>query len=528
MQELELIQKRNQLLYFLYLIGITLYITLFLKTINNLSVHFILFTVFYFGIIGLFLSKKKFARRIQPFIILGLNVSILLLNLYNFQTTNLILFIFMLIALSIYRSLFLILSMIVVSSIEIIFLIIMLYPEKSIYDIPIVNISIFATFLLCTMWFIHAIYFNKLWSNMETIAASKEKEILSREAYLKLFFEQAKDGIAVLDLDKRLIDMNPAFEELYGWKREEYIGKVFNYESPENKEAAKKRFENVLKGDSYPLIETPDMRRDGTFFDAQLSLSPIYDSDGDMIAVSVISRDIAYLKEAEKLKIQSEKLKLAGEIAAGMAHEIRNPMTVISGFVQLMNKDIDSPYYPYTKLIQSEINRIDLIISEFLVLSKPHIEKLEPISIDEVLKDTFDLFEIEFKQHNIQFEQKWQSCNFKIIGEENQMKQVFVNIIKNAIEALEEKAEQGIISLTVEKESKHFIHISIRDNGCGMTTEQLEYIFEPFYTTKPKGTGLGMMITNKIIQEHGGKIEIKSKVNEGTTIIIKLPSIEKE
>ena len=225
----------------------------------------------------------------------------------------------------------------------------------------------------------------------------KEQELAETEGYLRLFFEHADDAMAVFNLNNQIIKVNTAFEKLYGWTREECIGQSLQLVSPKYVNRAKDYFDRLLKGERFPLIETQDMRKDGTVFDAQISLSPIVNQHGEIIAVSVISRDISHIKENERLIIQSEKLKLAGEIAAGVAHEIRNPMTVISGFVQMMNADEQSPYRRYTELIQSEIERIDLIISEFLVLSRPQVEMFKPINMEKIVKDIADFLTIEMQ-----------------------------------------------------------------------------------------------------------------------------------
>lgn len=263
------------------------------------------------------------------------------------------------------------------------------------------------------------------------------------------------------------------------------------------------------------------MRKDGTFFDAQLSLSPILSPHGEIIGSSVISRDISYIKENENLILQSEKLKLVGELAAGVAHEIRNPMTVISGYVQMMNEDPNSPYYEYTKLIQNETERIELILSEFLVLSKPQANQYAPINLAEALSEVVQFLQYEFQSKAISLNIINEFLNITILGNKNQLKQVFINLFKNAIEAIN---EDGSITLQVckSKDGKE-IYIQMIDTGCGIPPHVLERIFEPFYTTKTKGTGLGMMIINKIVQDHQGSIQIKSKQHVGTEILLTFP-----
>lgn len=518
------LHKKNITIFSLYIAFFAIY-TFFLPiTSKETTWYYISFTVSFIFLIGFMLYGKKNPRTVQFIILFGINLTTLLYSIIDFQLSDLLLFVFLLIITGIYQSFLISFGIIVISMLEVIFLLYILFPApENTPSIPYLTISIIIIAILSIIGLVQTLYISKIWRKMERIATSKEKEILSREAYLRLFFQSAQDGIAVIDLNNRVIDMNPAFEKLYGWSREESIGKTISFIPPENTEAAFERFQQLLKGKSYHLFETIDMKKDGSRFNAQLSLSPVYDANGELLATSVISRDVSYKKENEKLIIQSEKLKLAGEIAAGVAHEIRNPMTVISGFVQMIENDKDSPYYPYMKIIQSEIDRINLIIGEFLVLSKPQAEELKPFLIDTVIEETYKLFQLEFQKHKIQFVQNWTANHLHIIGLENQLKQVFINIFKNALEAVEETELQRKIDLRVDKISESSFQISVTDNGIGMDDTQLEHIFEPFYTTKQKGTGLGMMITNKIIREHGGTISISSTKNKGTTITIQLP-----
>ncbi|MEG0450214.1 MAG: ATP-binding protein [Lysinibacillus sp.] len=390
---------------------------------------------------------------------------------------------------------------------------------------PYLNSLIFLISILLIICGIQALYLKRFWKQVKNIKLHNEQQLHSQEAYLQLFFEHANDCIAVFSLDNRIIDVNPAFEEVYGWTRSECVGKIIQLVPQNNDEAATNRYQQLLGGQSFKLLETQDMRKDGTVFDVEISLSPIYDHNKKMVAISVISRDISYKKENEKLIIQSEKLKLAGEIAAGVAHEIRNPMTVVSGFVQMMNSDKHSPYQHYTEIIQSEIERINLIISEFLVLSKPQADHIKELSIDKVLNDTINFFQLEFQNRSITFKKHFETSDYRVQGNENQLKQVFINIIKNAIEAIDTQQSIGKIDLSISKSEKNMLEISISDNGIGISEVLLPQIFEPFYTTKTKGTGLGMMITNKIIQEHNGTITVESRPQLGTSIKIKLPII---
>ncbi|OLO35893.1 hypothetical protein BTR23_16235 [Alkalihalophilus pseudofirmus] len=227
--------------------------------------------------------------------------------------------------------------------------------------------------------------------------------------------------------------------------------------------------------------------------------------------------DITTLKEAEQQLIQSEKLSVIGELSAGIAHEIRNPLTAIKGFLQIMKME---QHNKYIDIMESEVNRIELITSEFMVLSKPSVEKYKKLQIYSVIDDVLFLVEAEAFKKRITIERTITEELF-IEGEEYQIKQVLLNMMKNAIESM---SQAGVIHVTAFQENDK-VCISITDQGCGIQEEKTVHLGKPFYTTKEKGNGLGLMICYKIIKEHGGTISVDSKLNEGTTFTIELPIV---
>ena len=156
-----------------------------------------------------------------------------------------------------------------------------------------------------------------------------------------------------------------------------------------------------FKGKSFKNIHTTELRKDGTVFEAETTVAPIYDEDKKIIAISLIVRDITEKLQAERLKIEAIKLNAIGEIAASVAHEVRNPMTSVNGFVQMMNQDPENPYRAYTEMMESEIERINLIANEFLILSKPNIKERKEIDIENTIMEVIDLFEEKLAERQI-------------------------------------------------------------------------------------------------------------------------------
>ncbi|MDN7226138.1 ATP-binding protein [Planococcus sp. N064] len=514
-------QNRNRL--FIHLFGGASVIHLLLPLIADfpMAIYSPLFGLAAYIVLLVLQAVKYNERKIQILVLLFMNFYVFILNFEALSAVTVIYFAIPIIASALYYDTLPIIALGVLTAIET-FLLAFVFDELSDRaSVHYVHLSLFV-FILCILLLttLHSIYFSRIWSQLEQQNESMEKALISKEGYLQLFFETAKDAFAVFDVDNKIIAINPAFEELYGWTLEECIGQSISLVPPEKSEEAAVRTLQVQKGESFSLLETVDAKKDGSRFHAQITLSPITDEAGNVVATSIISRDISYQKEAERLIVQAEKMKLAGEIAAGVAHEVRNPMTVISGFVQMMHNDLDYPYKDYTKLIQSELERINLIISEFLVLAKPQASEAKRISLRQTLEDIFVLFGPELNRQGIQFIKHWEKDDFDVRAEDHQLKQVLINLIKNSIDAIE---RQGEITLHIENFDDGFVSLRIRDNGVGIPEEVMARIFEPFYTTKATGTGLGLIISQKIIREHGGSLEIDSQEGNGTTATILLP-----
>ncbi|MGD6871938.1 PAS domain S-box protein [Sutcliffiella horikoshii] len=233
-------------------------------------------------------------------------------------------------------------------------------------------------------------------------------------------------------------------------------------------------------------------------------------------AMQIIIRDITERKQAEALMLQSEKLTVAGQLAAGIAHEIRNPLTAIKGFFKLLEREMQEKK-EYFHIIESELSRIELILSELLLLAKPHQVYVHPVSVHSLLKDVTTLLETQAIMNNVWFDLKLKANTSTIKCDENQMKQVFINLIKNGIEAM---PSGGTIYIDTEDAGDE-VMVTFRDEGTGISEDIIKRLGEPFFTTKTTGTGLGLMITFNIIKNHHGTVNVTSEVNEGTQIEVR-------
>ncbi|MEH7586564.1 MULTISPECIES: ATP-binding protein [Priestia] len=246
---------------------------------------------------------------------------------------------------------------------------------------------------------------------------------------------------------------------------------------------------------------------------------PVFFDDGSRKALITIGRDITQQKLAEALLIKKEKLSVVGELAAGIAHEIRNPLTSIKGFVQLM-KETDRSAVGYANIMLDELERINGIVSEMLLLSKPESEHFRVFSLTEAVKYVMSLTSHEALLKNIDFLYDEQTNNASVYGNKNHLIQVLLNVFKNAIEAMD---KPGNIYITIKTAQDNHIFIEVRDEGVGISKDRLEHIGEPFFTLKEKGMGLGLTISSKIIHDHHGTLQIESEQNKGTIVKIRLP-----
>jgi len=238
------------------------------------------------------------------------------------------------------------------------------------------------------------------------------------------------------------------------------------------------------------------------------------------------SMEVERQMQEERLKLQErEKLAAIGQMAAGIAHEVRNPLTTIKGFVQLLYKynlmkDV-TLQTSYLAMIDKEIDRMNDLLKDFLQFAKPNRPKLAMHNINYTVEDIAALLEAHCTSHCIKMEIDLNADMPNILCDYDQIKQVIMNITLNAIDAMQ-NSENKVFGLKTSFDQNN-IYVSIEDTGSGMTEEQIRRIFDPFYTTKENGTGLGLSVCYSIIENHQGKIEVESKLNQGTEFKITIP-----
>jgi two-component system sporulation sensor kinase A/two-component system, sporulation sensor kinase E len=339
-------------------------------------------------------------------------------------------------------------------------------------------------------------------------------------AQLESFIEYNNDPIIIVDNQGVVTKINNALNKFLGWTADDFIGKKLidtPYIPLEYKSEAQVMIDNALSGKKIHDFETKRIRKDGTLIDVILSIFSIKDNLNFDNGFAISLRDITDKKRAAQIFLEAEKLTLAGQLAAGIAHEIRNPVTAIKGFIQLMRKgSFNEMYY---EIVESEIERMELILNELLVLAKPQEIKFENANIYKAIDHVVTLLTALANMNSIEIINDLDSNDIYLQCDENQLKQVFINFIKNSIDAMPNGGR--LIVRSSIKEGSYIIEFI--DNGCGMTKEFLRKLGQPFHTSKQNGTGLGYMVSKSIIENHKGNIHVSSEKDVGTHITVTLP-----
>ncbi|MDA1475756.1 PAS domain-containing protein [Bacillus changyiensis] len=340
----------------------------------------------------------------------------------------------------------------------------------------------------------------------------------SRERY-QLLIQNSIDTIAVIHKGKWVF-MNESGIRLFEAKSyEDLIGKNIEEQLHHcDHEEVKARLKRIVdrKSESEIIKQTWHTFGNRLIYTEMVCIPTTFFGE---TAVQVILRDISERKQTEELMVRSEKLSIAGQLAAGIAHEIRNPLTAIKGFLQLMKPTMEENE-DYFNIIFSELSRIELILSELLMLAKPQQNALqEKLDLIKLIREVTALLETQANLNGIMMNTNLSDEKVCIKGDQNQLKQVFINLIKNAVESM---PDGGTVHLSVT-ETKQAVTVMVQDEGKGIPEHVLKRIGEPFLTTKEKGTGLGLMVTFNIIENHNGTIEIDTQEEKGTTFVISFP-----
>ncbi|WP_404408157.1 PAS domain-containing protein [Jeotgalibacillus malaysiensis] len=343
---------------------------------------------------------------------------------------------------------------------------------------------------------------------------------VSETNYLKYVLDQSS-MVTMIDRDRNILYVNDRFAELMKRKPLDIIGKKLD---ELNARAHPDSFydemwETVFKGEVWSGdVQTRNV--DGEARWTSTSIFPMLNEAGEAYRFIFVSQDITQMKEAEQLVLRSEKLSVLGELAAGIAHEIRNPLTSLKGFTALLEEgETATDKKAYISVLKSEIDRIEYTVNELMMLAKPKKTEVKPVAIEELVQSVCGFLQPELSMKNIELSCDGQNPSAEVMCEENQIKQVVMNVLKNAIEAMK---QGGRVRVSYRYEEKRMA-IIIRDDGEGMSEDLLKKIDTPFFTTKQTGNGLGIPMCQNIMKLHHGAMNISSTPGAGTTVELVLP-----
>ncbi|KAB2909245.1 MAG: PAS domain S-box protein [Ignavibacteriales bacterium] len=355
----------------------------------------------------------------------------------------------------------------------------------------------------------------------------KDKLNLTRFKYIA---DHTMNALQITDLTGRMIYVNPAYSAESGFDRDELIGlnpKVFG-----SGKLPASHWEDVWKtisaGKTW-IGEVENRRKNGEIFYSQLQITPMSDENGNPIGYFGIHRDLADKRNLEKQLIHTQKMESIGTLAAGVAHEVGNPLASISALAQIIQRSTEDGFIiEKLELIRKQITRISKIIRDLVDFSRPSNYELKSTDIGLALREAIEIVMVGKKAKDISFNFNYID-GFVIPLVSDQIQQVFVNILINAIDALTEMKEKfpdhkGKISAETFVEGSYLV-VELTDNGPGIPADKHAKIFEPFFTTKAvgKGTGLGLWVSYGIVKSFQGEIKVESKPGKGTTFKISLP-----
>lgn len=354
-----------------------------------------------------------------------------------------------------------------------------------------------------------------------------EEKLETTEGYYRDIVTHSADAIVSLDADGTITSWNLGAEKMLGWEPVDVIGESVEKIIPDDLlkqgELECIRFGMYYKGE-VTNYETERLHKNGKRVLVSLSESLIRNQNGETIGRSKILRDLTDIKMREEQIQQSERLATVGHMAAGVAHEVGNPLTAISSLVQVCQRKTDDSFIQdQLKKVRDHIQRINKIVRDLVDFSRPSSMQAEQVQINEVIESAVGLLQHDARCRDVDFQLNLSKSLPRISSVPDQIHQVLVNLLLNAVDAMKGVKDPRVIIHTKKKEN--VVELSIADVGKGIKEEHKSRIFEPFFTTKDvgSGTGLGLSVSHGIINKMNGSIRVESTYGEGTTFFIQLP-----
>ena len=353
--------------------------------------------------------------------------------------------------------------------------------------------------------------------------------------YAVTVLDSVGDGVIVVSQEGLVTLMNPAAEEMTGRSRSQVLGARFRESFRAEAVLVDMVERTAASGVSLSDQDNVVLNASGRGIPANATTFPLLRANGEAIGVILTLRDLTSIRELEAAVRQADRLSTLGTLAAGLAHEIKNPLGGIKGAAQLLERELDpgSDLLEYPRVMIREAERIDKIIRQLLELASPKGPRFTPVNLHMILGDIILLQREAAGSREVSVSTGFDPSIPPIMGDESLLTQVFLNLIRNALEAMPEGGRLSVTSrvlaeyqLARNESRSRMVAIDVVDTGMGISGENLAKVGTPFFSTKDGGTGLGLAICQKIVAEHRGMLKIESKQGLGTKISVLLPMIQ--
>lgn len=348
-------------------------------------------------------------------------------------------------------------------------------------------------------------------------------QLVNIQDYMEAILRSITSGVVTVGPDGSVATVNVAAERMLGMREEEMvprrIGRLFKDDG--GLDASLMRF---LRGQTPKMVtDVQAVAIDGRTLHAKVAMARMRDVGGRVFGAVVTLEDVSEVRALTDQLIRADRLAAMGELTAGVAHEVRNPLGIIRASVQLVEDAQGDParVHDAVRVIKQEIDRLDRVIKALLDFGRPSAPTLRLTNVEDVVNDVV-LFTRQFAgQARVEIETAFTAASPYVLADADQLKQVLVNLVSNAVQAMEDTG--GTITVRVWDDDS-FVLASVADTGPGMSSEMLDKVFDPFYSTRDGGTGLGLTIVHRIIDQHGGRVEVESTPGAGTTFTVALPA----
>jgi PAS domain S-box-containing protein len=355
-----------------------------------------------------------------------------------------------------------------------------------------------------------------------------EKQLHQQQEFARRLVDSFPDLIFVVDTERRYNFVSPKFKEVLGYEPSEVIGLTFGERTHvDDRPAMMALFDDLVTGkQNFASIEVRVRHKQGEWRSLKCNFSPLFDEHGKIEGAVVSGRDVTEVKRLETQLIQAEKLAAMGQMLAGVAHELNNPLTAILGASELLRErqGVDENTKRQLEMTHRQARRAARIVQNLLEFSRPASPQKKTLDLNVVIDRTLQLQDHSLRRNNVEVEFQSVPGFPLIVGDANQLIQIFLNLISNAEQAIREARPSGRIQIRLGR-SGNRVSATVQDDGIGIPPEVLPKLFDPFFTTKRPGggTGLGLSICMSIVREHGGNIEASSLPAGGAAFTVTLP-----